>query len=232
MASAFPGPSRASVEVQVTDTLGYPLVDVVVHRVQTNELQIPPTGDQITTIAVTGSDGLIMTDTSGTKSLILFSRDGFATRAFDAQKPLPSRVLLYQETMIAGTVVDSNGTSVPNALIGPVQPTESEEGVQVSLPEEKPVLPPVWTRTDQSGSFRVRSLHPGYYNFLVSADGLAPQMAAVATGDETSITLSNVGTTCTGVLTGSRDGLLQHGIWVEAASAVFLPNETVFADRR
>lgn len=204
---------------QVTSYGGSPLSGAVVQQIRPNQLQMPPDDDKTTAIATTGEDGVFTPDSSSTGTLVVVSRAGFATRAFDGAKPLPPRILLTEETEIAGTVFDAAGAAAAGVLIGPVRPVEA--GEEVDFPEEKPLVPPVWTRTDSAGAFRVGGLSSGFYNFLVNAPGHAPQMAAATAGEQTSVTLSAVGTTSTGVLVGSRDGLPQAGVWVEAASAVF-----------
>lgn len=212
----------AAAQVVVTDTMNRPLAGVLVQRVEVNALQLPPGEHQWQTVATTKADGRFTAEQATTRSLVILSKAGYATRALDPQQELPERVALFPGVDLVGIVLNEKGTFISDVLVGPVHLMQEQPDPNAPEGEEaQPLTAPLWAMTNANGEFRIRGLYPGLYGFLAQAPGYVPRLDALPTELESSVTLVTAATTITGVLLGSRDRLPKPGVYVEAASLLF-----------
>ncbi|MGI8907588.1 MAG: MSCRAMM family protein [Candidatus Sumerlaeaceae bacterium] len=204
-------------KIRVTDFRNLPVAEAVV------KLQLRPAAPlpellQETTVTLTDSRGGFDPPKDAPRgSLLLVEKPGYGMIAYYADK-LPPRIVLPPAAPLLGTLIDDRGVSIPNALIGPVEPpAKCEHG-----PQDAPhptVCPLIFARTNERGAFSVANLPIHKYAFLVRAHDIQPTLITGRTGAPMQLMVYRGGTTITGVLIGTKDKLPQPGIYVEAVDA-------------
>lgn len=204
----------------IVDDSKKPVAGVMVYTIERDDFQLPPSDTRESSSALTGPDGVVPTfDTPSTRSLIVFKKNGFGTRAFGSSEKLPETVTLSPAVPLTGVILDEDGTSISDALIGPILPGPDMLGnAEGFSPEVTNVTPPRWALTDKHGHFRIDDVEAGLYSFIAQADGKMPRLHLARAGDITSLSLTHEGTTVSGVLVGSRDLAVKANVFVEAAA--------------
>lgn len=208
-AAATPAPRPAS---RIVDTAGKPLAGVKVYVQQRPWF---PLAEEVveSTPTLSGANGEYQVPQDAPPdSLIVFAKEGYATRAFTAGDDLPEQLMLQPGEGISGSVVDEKGTSLSGALIGPVM-------MQGRLTQESGRrVPLLFTKTDTRGNFALSGLTKGRYDVLVQSPDKIARLVAIFTGVEKKVLLESGGTTVTGTVKGTRDQHPKPHVYVEALS--------------
>lgn len=198
---------------RIVDKDGKPLAGVRV-SVQQKSLVVLPETTHETTPTLTDAHGAFEFPANiPVKSLIVFSKDGYATSAYPSDARFPEQIELAPEEKISGCVLDERGVSLSQALIGPVY-SISNQGLAAQQSQ-----PAIFVRSDAQGNFEIRGLARGKYEYMVQSAQGCPQMDMTISGAVRRIQLSSAGTTVTGTVVGSRDGAPKPDLYVEAVSA-------------
>ena len=170
------------------------------------------------TSVVTGADGSVTLPPPGARGArYAFEKPGLASIAYEAAKALPARVTMPPANEMDGVIVDDRGSSVPNAVIGPVD--FAAKCVNGCPDEQRPSLPYTFSRTDATGCFHVSSLPGAKLKFLVVAPGHAPEEVTAEPGQAVSVRLRRAGAAVTGQVVGARDRAPRPAAYVEARRA-------------
>lgn len=197
----------------VADKDGKPLADVRVYYHLRPRIAVPSEVKETSPVLTSAAGSFSLPPNSLPGALVVFAKNGYATRAFSSDEPLPSTVSLQPGGRILGIVLTDTGTTVTDGQIGPLQPA----GVS-SLAGEK-THPLLFAKTDRKGLFEIDGLDRGRYEFAVTSGAGAARSATATTDLPTTIILSTRGTTVTGVVRGSRDLLPKPAEYVLAAAA-------------